>query len=147
MSATVTQPQGPDSGPAAKDKAASAETRKPAKAKNPGKAKKPNSERAISAKVRRDIMIFAGFIAAGSILSINLDVVGLLYRVGAQHGELHLARVFGTIIFTCVGLTLYVITRYSDHVRELRTRLQTEERARRVAMHDPLTGLPNRRHL
>src|SRR5690606_23123653 len=116
-------------------------------AEAPAEQKKAKPKRSISAQVRRDIMIFAGFIAAGFILSVNLDVVGLLYRLGTQHGDLQLSKLFGTIIFACVGLTLYVITRYSDHVRELRTRLQTEERARRVAMHDPLTGLPNRRHL
>lgn len=104
-------------------------------------------KRTVTAQVRRDMLIFAGFIAAGFILSVNLDVVGLLYAVGAEYEHLQLSKFFGTIIFTCTGLTLYVMTRYSAHIRELRTRLQTEERARRVAMHDPLTGLPNRRHL
>ena len=104
-------------------------------------------KRTVTAQVRRDMLIFAGFIAAGFILSVNLDVVGLLYAVGAEYEHLQLSKFFGTIIFTCAGLTLYVMTRYSAHIRELRTRLQTEERARRVAMHDPLTGLPNRRHL
>jgi diguanylate cyclase (GGDEF)-like protein len=105
------------------------------------------AERRVTQQVRRDILIFAGFIAAGFILSVNLDIVGLLYALGAEYDHLQLSKLFGTVIFTCVGLTLYVFTRYSDHVRALRTRLQTEERARRVAMHDPLTGLPNRRHL
>jgi diguanylate cyclase (GGDEF)-like protein len=105
------------------------------------------ADRRVTQQVRRDIMIFAGFIAAGFILSVNLDVVGLLYALGSEYDHLQVSKFFGTVIFTCVGLTLYVITRYSGHVRELRTRLQTEERARRVAMHDQLTGLPNRRHL
>ncbi len=104
-------------------------------------------ERSVTSQVRRDMLIFAGFIAAGFILSVNLDVVGLLYALGAEYDRLQISKFFGTVIFACVGLTLYVITRYSNHVRELRTRLSTEERARRVAMHDQLTGLPNRRHL
>jgi diguanylate cyclase (GGDEF)-like protein len=138
MSVTLTQPQGSSPKPAAEAKAG---------VPTPAEAKAAKAKRLISAQVRRDILIFTGFIAAGFILSVNLDVVGLLYRLGTQHGELQLSKLFGTIIFACVGLTLYVITRYSDHIRELRTRLHTEERARRVAMHDPLTGLPNRRHL
>lgn len=105
------------------------------------------AEKKVTAQVRRDILVFSGFIAAGFILSVNLDVVGLLYSLGTQSDAFPLSRLFGTVIFACVGLTLYVITRYSAHVRELKTRLQTEERARRVAMHDQLTGLPNRRHL
>lgn len=142
MSATPNQPQGSAPKPVT---TASAKTgaSKPAKAAKP----RPKAKRSISAQVRRDILIFTGFIAAGFILSVNLDIVGLLYTLGAQHVDMQLSKLFGTIIFACVGLTLYIITRYSDHVRELRTRLQTEERARRVAMHDTLTGLPNRRHL
>ena len=105
------------------------------------------AKRRVTAQVRRDMLIFTGFIAAGFILSVNLDVVGLLYALGSEYDHLQLSKFFGTVIFACVGLTLYVITRYSAHIRELRTRLQTEERARRVAMHDQLTGLPNRRHL
>ncbi len=106
------------------------------------------AEQRINPQVRRDILVFTGFIAAGFILSVNLDVVGLLYALGAAvRRTCRLPKFFGTVIFACVGLTLYVITRYSAHVRDLKARLQTEERARRVAMHDQLTGPPNRRHL
>jgi diguanylate cyclase (GGDEF)-like protein len=119
--------------------------------KQPRKPAEPvsrsKSERTITAQVRRDMLVFAGFIAAGFILSVNLDIVGMLYALGVENGGLQLSKFFGTVIFACVGLTLYVVTRYSGHVRDLRTRLQTEERSRRVAMHDQLTGLPNRRHL
>jgi hypothetical protein len=94
-------------------------------------------------------MIFAGFIAAGFILSVNLDVIGLLYALRGRRTIISSSRkVFGTVIFACVGLTLYIITRYSAHIRELRTRLC---RPRSAPAASPctiqLTGLPNRRHL
>ncbi len=104
-------------------------------------------EKRVSQQVRRDLLIFSGFIAAGFILSVNLDVVGLLNGWATDYQHLQMSKLIGTVIVACVGLTLYVMTRYHAHVRELRARLQTEERARRVAMHDQLTGLPNRRHL
>ncbi|MEQ1783924.1 MAG: EAL domain-containing protein [Hyphomonadaceae bacterium] len=107
----------------------------------------PSVDRRVQQQVRRDLLIFAGFIAAGFILSVNLDVVGILYGWANEFRHLQLSKLLGTIIVASVGLTLYIITRYHSHVRELRSRLQTEERARRVAMHDQLTGLPNRRHL
>ena len=107
----------------------------------------PSVDRRVTQQVQRDLLIFAGFIAAGFILSVNLDVVGVLYGWTNAFRHLQMSKLLGTIIAACIGLTLYILTRYHSHIRELRSRLQTEERARRVAMHDQLTGLPNRRHL
>lgn len=107
----------------------------------------PSVDGQVACQVRRDLLIFTGFIAAGFILSVNLDVIGLLYALAGTYDNIQLSKVIGTIIVACAGLTLYVLTRYHAHIRDLRSRLCAEERARRVAMHDQLTGLPNRRHL
>lgn len=142
----------PDKQKMREDKARKSKAAEPAKATGkPAKAAKPATppsvDKRVAQQVRRDILIFAGFIAAGFILSVNLDVVGLIYAWANDYQHLQMSKLLGTIIVTSVGLTLYVLSRYHMHVRELRARLQAEERARRVAMHDQLTGLPNRRHL
>ena len=107
----------------------------------------PSIDRKVAQQIRRDLLIFSGFIAAGFILSVNLDVVGVLYGWTNDFRHLQMSKLLGTIIVSCIGLTLYILSRYHSHIRDLCARLQTEDRARRVAMHDQLTGLPNRRHL
>ena len=111
------------------------------------KKTQPSVDRRVAQQVQRDLLIFSGFIAAGFILSVNLDVIGLLYGWSNTLQHLQMSKLLGTVIVACVGLTLYILTRYHGHIRDLRSRLNAEERARRVAMHDQLTGLPNRRHL
>ena len=113
----------------------------------PANQTQPSVDRRVSQQVWRDLLIFSGFIAAGFILSVNLDVVGWLYALSSAYAHLQMSKLVGTIIVACVGVTLYVITRYHAHIRDLRARLCAEERSRRMAMHDQLTGLPNRRHL
>lgn len=105
------------------------------------------ADRSVGQQVRRDLLILAGFLAAGYILSINLDVVGLLSALVGEHTHLPLGRLFGTIIIAGLGLALYGLTRTYDTMNVLRRRVRAEDRARRLAMHDQLTGLPNRRHL
>lgn len=100
----------------------------------------------IARKIRRDVLVLAGFIAAGSVLAVNLDVVGVLHDLVITHVTLPLSRLFGVVIFVTLGITLYVLTRYAGNIRELKEQIAADERAQRLAMHDQLTGLPNRRH-
>ena len=58
-----------------------------------------------------------------------------------------LSEAFGTLFVAGLGLTLYGFTRSGQTVKELGRRVEAENRATRLAMHDQLTGLPNRRHL
>jgi diguanylate cyclase (GGDEF)-like protein len=104
-------------------------------------------DRSVNKQVRRDLLALTGFLAAGYILSINLNVVASLDEAMQQYGHLPLDRVFGTVIVAAVGLTLYGFSRSYTTMKALSQQVKADERARRIAMHDQLTGLPNRRHL
>lgn len=106
----------------------------------------PATFRGVGATVARDLAVLAGFLVVSYVLSNVLDVVGTLDAVAREHVDLPLSKLFGTIILVTLGVTLYVFTRYSLTVKELKQRLDAEDRAQKLAMHDQLTGLPNRRH-
>ena len=58
-----------------------------------------------------------------------------------------LDEIFAGALVSTIGLFLFGLSRSRATVRELRGRVAAEERAKEMAMHDALTGLPNRRHL
>src|SRR5262249_1087684 len=104
-------------------------------------------DRAINKQVRQDLLALAGFLAAGYIIATNVNVLRTLETIAMEYEGLHLDRVFGTLIVAALGLTLYGFTRSHATLKALNQRVQADERAQRIAMHDQLTGLPNRRHL
>jgi len=101
----------------------------------------------LNSQVRRDLLIFAGFLAAGYILATQLHLFARLQGLTEQYTDLPLSEAFGTLFVAGLGLTLYGFTRSGQTVKELGRRVEAEDRATRLAMHDQLTGLPNRRHL
>jgi diguanylate cyclase (GGDEF)-like protein len=68
-------------------------------------------------------------------------------HLAVQHEDWQLDEIFAGAIVSTVGLFLFGLTRSRATVRELQGRVAAEERAKEMAMHDALTGLPNRRHL
>ncbi len=100
----------------------------------------------LDSQVLRDILIFAGFIAAGYILATQLDVFARLPILANDYPGLPPDEVFGTVFVAAVGLVLHGLTRAGARVKELGGKVKADEQIARAAMHDQLTGLPNRRH-
>ncbi|HVY88043.1 MAG TPA: EAL domain-containing protein [Hyphomonadaceae bacterium] len=101
----------------------------------------------LRSQIVRDLLLLSAFLAAGYVLSRQLNVFSQLEALVKEHSDLPLDQVFGTAFVAGLGLALYCFTRLSWRTKELRKRVEAEDRATKVAMHDQLTGLPNRRHL
>jgi diguanylate cyclase (GGDEF)-like protein len=99
----------------------------------------------VQKQVRRDLFVLASFLIAGLAVALFVDVIDVLNSLAT--GQEALGRIVGALIVAAVGLTLYMFTRYNASLRDMKKRVQASDRARKVAMHDHLTGLPNRRHL
>jgi diguanylate cyclase (GGDEF)-like protein len=82
-------------------------------------------------------LVLAGFIA------LSIDLGGQL----STHQQIELLEVLGLGLLTFVGFGWVMWRRLADQEREIRQRIEAEERARFLAHHDHLTGLPNRRQL
>jgi diguanylate cyclase (GGDEF)-like protein len=61
------------------------------------------------------------------------------------HDDWHLDDVLLVSAITSIALVIYGYRRFKDLSNEMRARSQAEIEAQRLARHDPLTGLPNRR--
>jgi diguanylate cyclase (GGDEF)-like protein len=82
-----------------------------------------------------------------SILSIRFDWYESLSRLVAQHDEWQLDEMVIILTYLGFALSFTVYRRERALRREMRRREASEALATRLARHDPLTGLPNRRVL
>ncbi|HEV7694571.1 MAG TPA: EAL domain-containing protein [Hyphomonadaceae bacterium] len=111
-------------------------------------AKEPQAERrGLDQQTVRDILIFAAFNAAGYIFAVQLDAFARLEGIAKGYHGPRFDEFSGMCLMAAIGLVLYVFTRLASKLKFLGARVKEEEAAARAAMHDQLTGLPNRRHL
>ena len=68
-----------------------------------------------------------------------------LLQFALDHPEWELDDLVFVVFILSAAVMTYGIRRYRDVVRENRARIAAEEHARNLALHDPLTKLPNRR--
>jgi diguanylate cyclase (GGDEF)-like protein len=96
---------------------------------------------------RREVLALIAFVLVGYVIAVQLDLFDLIHSFAEEHEDWELDEVFGALIIATVGLSLFGVGRARATVRELSKRVEAEDNARRLAMHDMLTGLANRRHL
>lgn len=101
----------------------------------------------LSPSARRDLVLLAVFGAAAYAAALVVDAFDHLIDFVVQHEEYEFDEIVSAVIIVSLGALVFAARRMAEATRELKLRVRAEEEARALAMHDPLTGLPNRRRL
>jgi diguanylate cyclase (GGDEF)-like protein len=92
-----------------------------------------------------DTLFVAALVLPAYSLSEYYDGFELLYQATRDHENWQLDEVVTTVVFLGLAGFIYAIRRLHQSHREIALRQMAEDRAQRLARHDALTGLPNRR--
>ncbi|WP_161142230.1 putative bifunctional diguanylate cyclase/phosphodiesterase [Propylenella binzhouense] len=92
-----------------------------------------------------DAIVIFGMAMAVRVVTLNLDLFERFHTYSRQHEDWQLDELAVTVAIMSVALLAFGLRRLSDQRSELGLRQAAEERAQKLALHDPLTGLANRR--
>jgi diguanylate cyclase (GGDEF)-like protein len=93
----------------------------------------------------RDALVILGI---GAIIFALADIYELpphLLQFGLDHADWEIDDLIFVVFMLSAAMMIYGFRRYQDLAREIKARTVAELEARKMARHDPLTGLPNRR--
>jgi diguanylate cyclase (GGDEF)-like protein len=93
----------------------------------------------------RDALILLAIGVATFGVAHFFDLPPHLLQFGLDHADWEMDDLIFVTFMLNIATMIYGFRRYRDLVREIRARSKTEREARKMARHDPLTGLPNRR--
>jgi diguanylate cyclase (GGDEF)-like protein len=96
---------------------------------------------------RKDALIIFGAFTALLIFFISVQAFEYVVRVSERHESWELDEILTAMMVLPFAMAIFSIRRLREAHLELNWRIKAEERAHAMAMHDPLTGLPNRRNI
>ncbi|AMO72718.1 hypothetical protein AZE99_13440 [Sphingorhabdus sp. M41] len=94
---------------------------------------------------RRDLAIILVFYLVILGVSFALDAFDHVIEFVEQHEEWEIDEALTGLLLLPIALGVFAMRRLSEAKKELKLRLLAEKQANEMALHDPLTGLPNRR--
>jgi len=107
----------------------------------------PSALRQVDWKRRdvRDGLVLAVLLAIAYVISEYGDIPGKIFEFGRDYGDWGADDALVMAAMMSLALLGYAYRRLRDLSAEVRARRKAEAEAEKLARHDPLTGLPNRR--
>jgi diguanylate cyclase (GGDEF)-like protein len=93
----------------------------------------------------RDAVALVAAAALAYVVAHIYDLAPKLFQLGIDYAEWELDDMIFVVFVMSIAMMIYALRRYRDLSREIKSRIGAELEARKLARHDPLTGLPNRR--
>jgi diguanylate cyclase (GGDEF)-like protein len=94
----------------------------------------------------RDAVVIFGLALAAYAWAHLYDLAPTLFQFAVDHAEYEIDDIVFVAFVMSLALMIYVWRRAYDLRDEIIARKVAEDTARKLARHDPLTGLPNRRY-
>ena len=88
------------------------------------------------------IIVFFGTIL---LIAIHMEAFDYVMKLSHAHENWELDEIMTTMMLLPIGLVIYAKRRLDETRQELKRRRAAELEASQMALHDPLTGLANRR--
>jgi diguanylate cyclase (GGDEF)-like protein len=93
----------------------------------------------------RDAVALLGAAILTYVAAHTYDLAPKLFQLGIDYAEWELDDAIFVLFVISIAMMVYAIRRCRDLSKEIKSRISAELEARKLARHDPLTGLPNRR--
>lgn len=96
-------------------------------------------------RVTLDLAISAGLTIGTFLICAATDAFERFQEISRDYEYLELDELLVALLAFGVGAVYFAVRRLQDQQREMDQRIAAEQASARLAMHDDLTGLPNRR--
>lgn len=96
-------------------------------------------------RAQRDLIVILALAAPVFVLLIWLDAFDAFFTYSRSHEDYEIDEIVSFLFFFGIAAVVFSVRRILDLRSEIRQRRAAEDEAHRLARHDPLTGLPNRR--
>ena len=102
---------------------------------------------AMTPSARRDLMVLSFAAVIAYFYALNLDLFERFIHILDTHEEWEADEILMAFLIASAGALTFAGRRMVEAVHELKKRIALEDEAKALALHDALTGLPNRRKL